>query len=126
MSLRLAGVVLGLSMVIPACYPGEISSVVQTDLVTTVYDVDAAWGTFQTYAMPDTIIHLTDPDNPEDTLPVSRDCDADILNEVADQMAAIGYTRLAVDTTQVGHTAISRVTIKKSRNGGAMLGRARC
>jgi hypothetical protein len=87
--------------------------------VTTVYDVDAAWGTFQTYAMPDTIIHLTDPDNPEDTLPVSRDCDADILSEVADQMAAIGYTRMAVDTTQAAPDLALLVGVTASENWNA-------
>lgn len=91
---RLAAVALGAALAMGACYPGEVTETSQLDVVATIYNVDAAWGTYQTYAMPDTIVHLVTED--EDTLPITREFDDEILAKVASEMQALGYTRIDV------------------------------
>lgn len=85
---------LGVSLVLAACYPGDVTSISELDLVGTLYNKDAAWGTFQTYAMPDTVIAVVAED--QDSLPVEITPETHdlILAEVASQMAAMGYTRI--------------------------------
>lgn len=84
-----AVVLLGLALALAACYPGEVTSISEFDTVTTLFDGGADWGSFQTYAMPDTIIHIVEEDG--DTLPISRGYDQDILNLVRQRIEDYGY-----------------------------------
>lgn len=75
-----------------ACYPGEIEGVGEVDLVVTAYDPGASFGSFATYAMPDTIIRV---DAAGTDLPPAPDLDQQVLDAVATELAALGYARLA-------------------------------
>ncbi|UCC73848.1 MAG: DUF4136 domain-containing protein [Gemmatimonadota bacterium] len=82
--------VLALALALAAgCYPGTVTDVQQLDLVGTLWDANADWGTFQTYVMPDTVIHLVGED--QDMLPVRRDLDQDILDLVRANIEDYGY-----------------------------------
>jgi len=84
---------LGLVLLVAACYPGDGPTNVQDlDVVMTVYDQEVAFGSFQTFAMPDTVMHVSN-DTLEALIPVSRDYDELVLSLVADNMASAGYVR---------------------------------
>lgn len=83
----------GLSLVV-ACYPGEITNVAQTDIVATLFDRTADWGSFQEISVLDTIVHIVEEG---DTLPISRDFDQEIINLVRQNYAALGYTLVDPD-----------------------------
>lgn len=74
-----------------SCYPGDELTVSETDTVVTVFDKNADFKTDSTYAMPDTVLHIV-PDGERDD--ITRTYDSDILADIADNMAKLGYTRL--------------------------------
>lgn len=72
------------------CYPGELTDAGDSDLVATYWDSAAAFDAFATYALPDSIVRLgsggtglSDPD-----------VDRQILDAVATELTALGYSRL--------------------------------
>lgn len=71
------------------CYPGEISDIGEADLVITAYDTAYAFSP-GTYAMPDSIVRAGDGDEED----IDRTYDDEILDKVADELAALGYTRV--------------------------------
>jgi len=77
----------------PGCYPGDGPSNVQDlDVVVTIHDEDVDFGSFATYAMPDTVLHVSGEQG-DDIIDLSRDHDELILDLVADNMEAAGYVR---------------------------------
>src|SRR5262245_51908344 len=77
------------------CYPGEIDTVAQTDLVATFHMEGADYTANTTYAMPDTIIDISVAAGFDTSL--NHTHDAAILAKVASELKALGYVR--VDTT---------------------------
>ncbi len=75
-----------------ACYPGEIEGVGEADLVLTAYDPTATFESFTTYSMPDTIIRV---DAVGTDLPSAPELDQQVLDAVATELTALGYTRVA-------------------------------
>lgn len=71
------------------CYPGTVS-VSELDTVLTLYDEEEDFSRFMTYAMPDTIVLIGDDEDNE----TDDRFDQDILNRVAQNMEAKGYTRV--------------------------------
>ena len=84
---------LGLAVLTAACYPGDVTNVEQVDVVITTPDEDVDFASYQTYAMPDTVVHITGDDD-SGIVNLPRAYDATILAEVAQNMADAGYTRL--------------------------------
>ncbi len=84
---------LGLALVVASCYPGDVSSVSELDVVATVRDQSANFGTISTFALPDTIIHLDIGEGNQ--VELSRAFDDLILSEVVTQLEALGYMREA-------------------------------
>lgn len=69
----------------------EPTSIDDLDTVITLYDSTVDFGRFLTYAMPDSVVHV----GSDTTMRLSRRFDRMILNEIAEQMAAAGYVRVA-------------------------------
>jgi hypothetical protein len=89
---------ISLLMLLAGCYPGGPEYTSDYDIIGTDHDPDY-WNANSpsTYYMPDSLGWILDReniDNSEDDL--TRDYDAFILNEVANNLAALGYER--VDT----------------------------
>lgn len=82
-------VLMGVALALAACYPGTPTDISEYDTVSTLFDGNAAWGSFQTYALPDTIIHVVAEG--EDTIPISRAYDEDILTLVRQRIEDYGY-----------------------------------
>jgi hypothetical protein len=82
-----------------ACYPGDISSVEETDVVLTVHSGNDFSG-YSTYAMPDTVIDVcenaADPEC-ENALDIDHSYDAQILAQAADRLQGYGYERMPID-----------------------------
>jgi hypothetical protein len=75
-----------------SCYPGDQLTVGETDTVVTLFDKTADFKTDSTYAMPDTVLHLVAQGERDD---ISRAYDKTILADIADNMAKLGYTKVA-------------------------------
>ncbi|MDP2469500.1 MAG: DUF4136 domain-containing protein [Candidatus Palauibacterales bacterium] len=82
-----------------ACYPDEITSADETDVVLTTRRTED-FSPYSTYAMPDTVIDIcedaADPEC-EDALDVDHSYDAQILSQVAARMQAYGFQRVPID-----------------------------
>ena len=84
---------LALVLAAGACYPGDGPTNVQDlDVILTLYDQEVNFGSFQTFAMPDTVVHVSN-DTLDALVPISRDNDELVLDLVADNLVASGYTR---------------------------------
>jgi hypothetical protein len=84
---------LGLVLATGACYPGDGPANVQDlDVTLTIYDESVNFAGFQTFAMPDTVVEVSN-DTLDALIPISRANDELILDLVADNMASVGYTR---------------------------------
>jgi hypothetical protein len=75
-----------------ACYPGSVTSASQTDLVVTYHMAGANYQANKTYAMPDSVVDISVAAGQDTSL--SHKFDAAILAQVAQNMQALGYTRV--------------------------------
>ena len=96
--LALAFVVVPLVMML-SCYPGEITSIEELDLVGTLYDPQLNYSKFHTYSMPDTVLVLDTRTPPSTESPLSKDFQALILKTVEARMTDLNYQR--VDSVSV-------------------------
>ena len=81
-----AGILLGLV----SCYPGEVTSIQQLDVVVTAHDDTVSFTSFVTYALLDSVVHIDLEDNANDSL-LDRSNDALILAEVRAGIEGMGY-----------------------------------
>ena len=98
-------VVAGLS----ACYPGGPTSADERDLVVTVFDQNAGFGSYRVYAMPDELIVR------EGSEEISEEAGEFVLNEVAKNMAQIGYRR-ELNPEQNGADVVVLVSAARQQN----------
>lgn len=80
------------------CYPGEIDTAAQTDLVATFHMEGADFAANKTYDMPDSIVDVGVAAGFDTTLDHAHD--AAILAKVAAEMTQMGYTRVNAATTR--------------------------
>jgi len=74
-----------------SCAPDSgFNSIADYDVVITTYVPGADFGGMQTYAMPDSVAHIVDQDNPP-IEEVTREFDELILATVAGQLELLGY-----------------------------------
>jgi hypothetical protein len=88
-----------LIMATAACYPGDIASVEETDVVLTIHN-NKDFSGYSTYAMPDTVVDVCEnADDPEcdNALDIDHSYDAQILAQVAARMQAYGYERIPIE-----------------------------
>jgi hypothetical protein len=104
----LAAGILVLALFLVSCYPGDELTVSETDTVITLFDETADFSGMGTYAMPDTVVHLVEEGGKDD---IPRVHDDDILSQVAANMDALGYTRVADPATADVHV-LNAVSIR--------------
>lgn len=83
---------LGLTL-LQGCYPNDSLSSDETDVVLTFYNDSVDFNTLSTYFMNDTVFILGDDDEKE---PI--DNPEVIINQIATNMAAAGYTRISEES----------------------------
>ena len=76
-----------------ACYPGAVTDVSELDVVAALHADTARLDGVRTYAMPDTVLHRTSTLGGQETVPVSRAFDAQILADVARNLESLGFVR---------------------------------
>ena len=94
--LKPALVLVGVALVFAACYPGSISDVSETDVVATIYDKEAAWGTVGVVTVLDTVVHVI-PEDATDTIDISRDYDQQVIGWVKSGFEDYGYVLIPQD-----------------------------
>lgn len=94
----------GAAAVLAGCYPGEITSVEQTDVVITLHDRDFDFSQNRTYAMPDTVLDIcrdledVECDNPVE---IDHSFDSEILARVDANMASLDYEKISLEDLEV-------------------------
>ena len=73
------------------CYPGEINSVTELDLVFTSFDSTHVWVDPASFYLPDTVVHMIDTVDPGNNVPLSRAFDNLIITETRNALLAYGY-----------------------------------
>lgn len=79
-----------LGALLASCYPGDLTSVEDADIVVTAYDETFDFSTASTWSMPDSVVAVS-VDNP--FAEYGHLFDAEILAAVESHMNALGYTR---------------------------------
>lgn len=88
---RIAGWALALPLIAGlGCYPGEFDQN-SYQAVATLRDTSAAFGTAATFALADSVIHLTPPGSDDE---LSRIYDQQILDRIRLNMTGAGYTEV--------------------------------
>jgi hypothetical protein len=83
------------ALVMAACYPGDINSVTELDIVVTQFDSTHVWVTSSTFFLRDTVYHIEDTADASNNIPLSRAHDSVIIAETRSGMVGYGY----VETT---------------------------
>jgi hypothetical protein len=85
----------GIIFLMVSCYPGEIESYEETDIVFTNYTESFDFASAGTYAMPDKVVkvtgNLTEGEEPEY---VSEPYNTQILNNIQTNMTALGWSKV--------------------------------
>ena len=82
----------GASLLLASCYPGEVTSLGELDVVITAHDDTVTFTSFTTFALLDSVVHI-DTDSliaTEDSL-LSRDNDVLILATIKAGIVGMGY-----------------------------------
>ena len=86
---------IGILFLMVSCYPGEIESYEETDIVFTNYTESFDFASAGSYAMPDKIVkvtgNLTEGEEPEY---VSEPYNTQILNNIQTNMTALGWSKV--------------------------------
>jgi hypothetical protein len=86
---------IGIMLLMVSCYPGEIDSYEETDIVFTNYEKSFDFASAGTYAMPDQVVKVTgnliEGQDPEF---VSEPYNTQILNKIKSNMTALGWTQV--------------------------------
>lgn len=101
--------------VVAACYPGEVTSVGELDMVVTIYDDTFNFKQNATYFLFDSVFHIQDTSNPADTVSISRAFDQQMLALVRTNMGMLGY--MPQDTSGGAQPDVyTAISITASRN----------
>jgi len=92
-------VLAGALLLFSSCYPGEVTSISEIDIVVTTHDDTVNFQSFTTYALADSVVHIDFEDNMADDL-LDRSNDALILARVRAGIEAMGYVEVANPTIQ--------------------------
>ena len=78
---------------VTSCYPGDINTVGEADLVLTFFDSEADFPSIVTYAMPDSIVRITEDGGSSAANPAVDD---QVLAQIESEFTALGYQRVDV------------------------------
>lgn len=80
--------VVTLAVILAGCFPFGPEEISEFDVVATFYNENFNFGNVKTFAMPDSVIHISSGSST-----ISRAYDEVILEQVASNMKALGYER---------------------------------
>jgi hypothetical protein len=82
-----------------SCMPGSEITAAESDVVATLYDNAYDFGSVQSYALADSIVHFTGDTGNADSPLLSRDFDDEIIAMIAGELDALGWARVADPNT---------------------------
>jgi hypothetical protein len=82
----------GMLVMLVACYPGDVTSIAELDVVMTRYATDYNFGQVTRFTMPDTIIHINTDD--PNAIIIPRANDQQTLDRVRANLVAQGWTEV--------------------------------
>ncbi|MCV9386163.1 DUF4136 domain-containing protein [Reichenbachiella ulvae] len=104
---------LSLLGLLASCYPNEITTTDELDVVATFYDTESLDShQYKTYIMPDSVLH-NDPDDESD-----HQFDQLILNTIDDNMEALGFQKLSAGSVNVDLIILPEVAITNNQGIG--------
>ena len=80
-----------LALTLNSCYNDYGMSTSDYDVVLTLYDDEANFGQYKTYAILDTVFHITE--NGEDSKLLTREYDDEIIGRIESNMLNLGFTK---------------------------------
>jgi len=107
--------VITVTALLHSCYPGDPITPADTDVITTFYDPAADFASKNTYAMPDSVIQIEDPD--KQAADISRQFDQLILDKIEENLESLGYERV-LDPEQADVLVLPAVTSTTWLSGG--------
>jgi Domain of unknown function (DUF4136) len=90
---------LAVAVLTASCTPGSEITAAESDVVATLYDGAFDFGAIQSYALPDSIIHITGDTDDADSPLLSRAYDDEIIARIAGELDAMGWTRVTDPST---------------------------
>jgi len=87
----LLGLVAVGALAVWGCYPGDITSVTELDIVVTQFDSTHVWVAPATFYLPDTVVQMVDTVNAGNNVTLSRAFDSLILAETRTALLNLGY-----------------------------------
>jgi hypothetical protein len=90
----------GLLVLVAACYPGDVTSISQLDVVMTRYATEYNFAAVTRFTMPDTIVHLNTDD--PDAIDIPRTNDQQTLDRVRANLVALGWAEVDWDDAAAG------------------------
>lgn len=110
-------VMIGASVFLYSCYPNGPEELTDFDTVVTAFDKNTNFKSINTYALPDTIVHIS---NPDDKNPVQIDIPQavqdDIIALIRTEMNTRGYTEIPNPTQQMPPDVVLLVMVTVSEN----------
>lgn len=97
-------------LMLPSCYPDDSLSISETDVIMTAYNDTVDFTSFKTYFMSDTVYPVRDDTSDHSLIEYNYD----IIDAIAKNMVAYGYTRVgdtAVDAPDIRISSAS-ITVK--------------
>lgn len=74
------------------CYPGEINSLEELDLVVTQFDSTHVWAAPASFFLVDSVVHLTDTSDPGNNITLPSTYDDLVIDETRNGLLGYGYT----------------------------------
>jgi len=90
---------IGIAILMASCTPGSEITAAESDIVATLYDGAFDFGAVQSYALADSIVHITGDTGDADSPLLSRDYDDEIIAKIAGELDAMGWTRVTDPST---------------------------
>ena len=90
----------GLFLAVASCYPGDVTSLGQLDVVLSSGNPESDYSTLLTYAMPDTVVQI---DEDSSNVQINHDFDSDIVAKAKARLNNYGWTEVTfpADTPDV-------------------------
>jgi hypothetical protein len=90
----------GLFLAVASCYPGDVTTLSELDVVLSFQNPETNYGALLTYAMPDTVVQI---DEDSSAVKINHDYDSDIVAKAKARLDNYGWTEVSfpADTPDV-------------------------
>lgn len=94
------------------CYPGEINSIEELDLVFTGFDSTHVWQEPATFFLSDSVVHLIDTTDAANNVVLSRAFDSLVLAETARGLLGYGWSQVDSSANPDYYVLVSALGVK--------------